>query len=228
MPSLTTVTTLPPSLTNPRKRTSSFFEPAPRKASRMTLRRTESFLSLSDCNDENQTESGSFLYLTSSPSHHVVPYNRSLLHYKEQRERNKLGRNRTEFTIAPAHPNAPLPKRATRVPPPKPQPALSSSRTTSPLAPTQKLLSPRPIFPRSKREPDLYRVALKARMRSSPEGEKMLRMGPRLAIAILSATKELEKIVSAHADDDVVMTDDMDCNSWGIGFGRDMVVTCSA
>ncbi|KIK92185.1 hypothetical protein PAXRUDRAFT_58810, partial [Paxillus rubicundulus Ve08.2h10] len=184
--------------------TSSFFEPAPRKASRMTLRRTESFLSLSDYNDENRVESGSFLYLTSSPSHHVVPYNRSLLHYKEQRERNKLARNRTEFTIAPAHPNTSLPKRAPRVPP-KPQLALSSSRTTSPLAPTRKLLPPRPIFPRSKREPDLYRVALKARMRSSPEGEKMLRMGPRLAITILSATKELEKIVSAHADDDIVM-----------------------
>ncbi|KAF9223889.1 hypothetical protein BS17DRAFT_671194, partial [Gyrodon lividus] len=183
------------------KRTSSFFEPVPRKTSRMTLRRTESFLSLSDSNDENQTVSGSFLHLTSSPSPYVLPYNRTLLHYKEQRERNKSGRKRPEFTITPPPTIAPLAKRTTRAPP-KPQSAVPSSRTTSPLAPTQKLRTPRASFPRSKPEPDLYRVALKTRMRSSPEGEKILRMGPRLAIAILSATRELERIVSSHNDDD--------------------------
>lgn len=39
-------------------------------------------------------------------------------------------------------------------------------------------------------------------MAHSPEGEKILRMGPRLAVAMLTATRELERIVSAAADDD--------------------------
>ncbi|KIJ67032.1 hypothetical protein HYDPIDRAFT_174300 [Hydnomerulius pinastri MD-312] len=202
MPSLSATTCT--QSTNPRKRTSSFSEPVPRKTSRMTLRRTESFLSLSDYHDENQTESGSFLYLTPSPSPHVVPYNRTLLYYKEQRERHKLGRNRPEFTLSPSPTKAPLPKRATRMS--KPHSAVPSLRTTSPLAPQRKLLPPRASFPRSKPEPDLYRVAIKANMRSSPEGEKILRMGPRLAVSILSATRELERIVSAHEDDDITMS----------------------
>lgn len=65
-------------------------------------------------------------------------------------------------------------------------------------------------------------------MRSSPEGEKILRMGPRLAIAILSATRELERIVSAHEDDDVMMGDETEPTTrWGLG--RDMVaVSCGA
>jgi hypothetical protein len=68
-------------------------------------------------------------------------------------------------------------------------------------------------------------------MRSSPEGEKILGMGPRLAIAILSATRELELIVSAHEDDDVMMGDETEPTTrsarWGLG--RDMVaVACAA
>ncbi|KAF9234235.1 hypothetical protein BU15DRAFT_79256 [Melanogaster broomeanus] len=206
MPSLT-ATALAHSPTIPLKRTSSFFEPVPRKTSRMTLRRTESFLSLSDYNDENQPVSGSFLYLTSSPSPHAVPYNRTLLYYKEQRERNKLGRKRPEFTIASGSSKAQLSKHTTH---------LQLGNCFHPDHP----------FPRSKPEPDLYRVALKARMRSSPEGEKILRMGPRLAITILSATRELERIVSAQEDD--MMMDDTDYDHWGIGHGHDMGVACAA
>jgi hypothetical protein len=53
-------------------------------------------------------------------------------------------------------------------------------------------------------------------------------MGPRLAITILSATRELERIVSAQEDDDIIMTDDTDCNSWGVGHRHDMVIACAA
>ncbi|KAN0093399.1 hypothetical protein V8E55_004183 [Tylopilus felleus] len=210
-------------------RTTSFFEPLPRKTSRTMLYRTESFLSLSDYSDEGHSEGGSFLHMTSTPtptptpSPRLAPLHYSRLHYKVQRERDttKLGRKRAEFTIAPtSSPSGTSPsKRGSRVAPkPQSQPAVPHLRTTSPLAPARKLLSPRATFPRSKPEPDLYRMALETRMRSSPEGEKILRMGPRLAIAILSATKELERIVSAHEDDDVMMGDETEPttrSAWG-------------
>jgi len=49
-------------------------------------------------------------------------------------------------------------------------------------------------------------------MRSSPEGQKILHMGPRLALSIIDATKELERIVADQErerdrDNDVVMSD---------------------
>ncbi|KAH7884484.1 hypothetical protein F5I97DRAFT_1459366 [Phlebopus sp. FC_14] len=211
----------------PRKRTSSFSEPVQRKTSRTMLRRTESFLSLSDYNDDDeQSESGSFLHMTPP---HVVPYNRTLLHYKEQRERRKLGRTRPEFTIAPP-PNKPLPKPTTRSLSMASTPAsvVVKLRTTSPLAPTRQLLPPRPSFPRSKPEPDLYRQAIKANMRSSPDGRNILRMGPHLAVSILSATRELERIVSAHEDEDVAMADDNQGVPWVLMRGQDMVIDCRA
>ena len=37
-------------------------------------------------------------------------------------------------------------------------------------------------------------------MRMSPEGQKILHMGPRLAFSIYNATKELEKIVASQRD----------------------------
>ncbi|KAH0832887.1 hypothetical protein J3R83DRAFT_11839 [Lanmaoa asiatica] len=235
MPSCPVVPPLSFPSPNPRKRTSSFFEPLPRKTSRTMLRRTESFLSLSDYNDERHSEGGSFLHMTStpSPSPRIAPLNRGF-HYEVRRETTKPGRKRAQFTIAPdpSPPGTPIPKRGTRVvPKQQSQPAVPHVRTTSPLAPTRKLLPPRASFPRSKPEPNLYRVALKGRMRSSPEGEKILRMGPRLAIAILSATRELERIVSAHEDDDVMMGDETEPTPrsarWGLE--RDMVaVPCGA
>ena len=202
------------------------------------LRRTESFLSLSDYNDESQFEGGSFLHMTSTPPPPLPPLpsprialpSRARLPYREQRETTKLGRKRAEFTIAPTSSpsGTSIPKRGSRVAPkPQSQSAAHHIRTTSPLAPTRKLLPPRAAFPRSKPEPDLYRVALKGRMRSSPEGEQILRMGPRLAIAILSATRELERIVSSHEDDDVMMGDETEPTRWGLG--RDMLaVPCGA
>ena len=205
------------------------------------LSRTESFLCLSDLNDESQYEGGSFLHMTSTPTRpptpmpsRLAPLSRTRPYYREQQQTMKLGRKRAMFTITP--PASPTGtsflKRGTRVAPnPQPQPTVHHIRTTSPLAPTRKLLPPRATFPRSKPEPDLYRTALKGRMRSSPEGEQILRMGPRLAISILSATRELEQIVSAHEDDDVTMGDDTEPTvrpeTWGLG--RDMVaVPCGA
>lgn len=238
MPSRSSIPPLLSSPSNPRKRTTSFSDPLPRKTSRTMLRRTESFLSLSDYNDESHFEGGSFLHMTSSPSapSRTAPLSHARLHYKEQRERDatKLGRKRPEFTIAPPSSSSATSasKRSSRAAPQsQPQSAVPNVRTTSPLSPKRKMLPPRASFPRSKPEPDLYRVALKGRMRSSPEGEKILRMGPRLAIAILSATRDLERIVSAHEDDDVTMGDDteptMRSAAWGLG--RDLVaVPCGA
>lgn len=82
-------------------------------------------------------------------------------------------------------------------------------RSSSPLSPTRTALPGRPVFPRSKAEPDLYRKAIITRMRCSPEGRKILHMGPRLALSIMTATKELERIVADQheKDGDVVMAD---------------------
>ncbi|KAG8213454.1 hypothetical protein J3R82DRAFT_11971 [Butyriboletus roseoflavus] len=237
MPSCPVVPPLPSPSPNPRKRTTSFSEPISRKTSRTMLRRTESFLSLSDYNDESDSETGSFLHMTSAPptSPRVAPLHRARAHYAEQRAATKLGRKRAEFTIgvpATSPSGTPVPKRGTRVVPSSlSPPAVPRLRMTSPLAPTRKSLPPRASFPQSKPEPNLYRTALKGRMRSSSEGEKILRMGPRLAIAILSATKELERIVSAHEDDDVMMGDEAESTTrsarWGLG--QEMVaVRCGA
>ncbi|KAJ7056704.1 hypothetical protein C8F01DRAFT_1257357 [Mycena amicta] len=48
---------------------------------------------------------------------------------------------------------------------------------------------------------DLHRRALTACMRESPEGEKILRMGARLAVEIMSATKELERLCGSAEND---------------------------
>jgi hypothetical protein len=87
-------------------------------------------------------------------------------------------------------------------------------RTSSPLSPLRTVLPGRPVFPRSKQEPDLYRVAIKSHMRSSPEGQKILHMGPRLALSMITATKDLERIVADQErergrdrDNDVIMSD---------------------
>ena len=46
-------------------------------------------------------------------------------------------------------------------------------------------------------------------MRCTPEGQKILYMGPRLAILILNATQELERMVAMYSqrdlDGDVIM-----------------------
>jgi len=193
-----TITVPPP--VNSRKRTSSFSQSNPSKSARMTLHRTASFLSLSDYDGD------AYLSYKSGPSScstyakfqpPTVPYQRSLYHYKEQRDRRKalINRSRPEFTITPPSTKQPIKS----VPKPQVPPKQTTGpRTSSPLSPNKTLLPPRASFPRSKPEPDLYRIAIRARMRGSPEGAKILRMGPRMAVSILAATRELELLVSTH------------------------------
>lgn len=176
----------------------------------MSLRRTASFLSLSDYegDEDSSLQSGPSSYaIYAKVQPPVVPYNRTLYHYKEQRERRKavLNRSRPEFTIAPISTKQPAKSKARQ-----PTNLMPGLRTSSPLSPTQKLLPPRASFPRSKPEPDLYRIAIRARMRCSPEGAKILRMGPRMAVSILAATRDLEMLVSTqelNSNDDWEMID---------------------
>ncbi|KAG1887364.1 hypothetical protein F4604DRAFT_1917181 [Suillus subluteus] len=214
---MSTLKVITPSFTA-NTRTSSFSQPYPSQSSRMSLRRTASFLSLSDYDGDEDTslQSGPFshsIYAKTQPP--VVPYNRTLYHYKEQRERRKaaLSRNRPEFTIAPPSTKQPA-KQTLQLPKPHlPHKQSAGLRTSSPLSPTQKLLPPRASFPRSKPEPDLYRIAIRTRMRCSPEGAKILRMGPRMAVSILAATRDLEMLVSTQ---DMNYSDDwemLDCSA---------------
>jgi len=66
-------------------------------------------------------------------------------------------------------------------------------------------------------------------MRCSPEGQKILSMGPRLAVSILTATRELEQIVASaiDADNDYTMADGTFNKSW-IGEQDWEMVDCSA
>jgi hypothetical protein len=74
-------------------------------------------------------------------------------------------------------------------------------------------------------------------MRCSPEGQKILGMGARLAVSILTATRELERIVAQQSGMDVdkedVMMMDATCppplaNSWVLVPGEDWeMVDCS-
>ncbi|KAH7912789.1 hypothetical protein BJ138DRAFT_730574 [Hygrophoropsis aurantiaca] len=209
-----------------RKRSSSFTDsnPAPRKLGRtMTLRRTASYLSLADYQGDAVAHSTSSYFAPKSSQ--SVPYSRTLHYYKEQRERRKdlLSRGRPEFTLAPQT-SKQHPKPHTSSATPRVNTASTSSfRTSSPLAPSRKLLPPRASFPRSKPEPDLYRVAIRTRMRGSPMGEKILLMGPRSAMSVLSATRELERLVSAcsDADYDISMSDGTGGSSWIVLSGDD-------
>ncbi|KAG6901608.1 hypothetical protein C0995_010017 [Termitomyces sp. Mi166 len=106
-------------------------------------------------------------------------------------------RSLTRTTVRQA--TKPVPKSPLPLPPPHPTP---SPRQSSPLSPARTPLPSRPLFPRSRPEPDLYRKALKTSMKGSPEGQKILRMGPHLAVSMMSATMELERIVARAASDD--------------------------
>lgn len=95
------------------------------------------------------------------------------------------------------------------VPPTPPLPSCIIVATPSPVAPKPKstkrspkrFLPPRERYPSSRPEPDLYRQALVARMRASPEGAQILRMGAHAAVTMLNATRELEALVAGVDDD---------------------------
>ncbi|KAJ3554540.1 hypothetical protein NM688_g3055 [Phlebia brevispora] len=173
----------------------SFSTPQSAKSSR-SLRRSGSYLSLADMQSCKAGTSASHM------SDHVSPYTRPPRHHKERRRSTSRPCN-DQITIHIQ------PSRASPSPKP-PQYTMSTAfRTTSPLAPTRSILPPRANFPKSKPEPDLYRVAITTRMRMSSEGQKILHMGPRLALSIYDATKELERIVASQRDmeGDIIMTD---------------------
>ena len=205
----------------------------PRLASNMgALHRTESFICLSE---------GTLSATVSKPSVRdytkpTVPYHRSLQYYKEQRQRQKAQLNRSVEPITIRIRSDPPRLPTVRHTPPQlskpvtpsetpssnvPKPIIkapsiptvaSTPRQSSPLAPTRSWLPGRPVFPRSKAEPDLYRKALTACLKRSPEGQQFLRMTKKFATSVMAATKELERIVAAQTQkeketQDVVMKD---------------------
>ncbi|KAJ8085349.1 hypothetical protein PM082_011011 [Marasmius tenuissimus] len=134
-------------------------------------------------------------------------YKRTLRHYKEQRDLS----NRHKQPAAAASmkssssPSSPqfstlslTPHQATVHMPHAP-------KTSSPLSPTSSYSH----YSNSnsncsyngcrrstkKPEPDLYKQAIITRMRCNPEGARILHMGPRLALSIMEATKDLERLV---------------------------------
>ncbi|KII89664.1 hypothetical protein PLICRDRAFT_39792 [Plicaturopsis crispa FD-325 SS-3] len=199
----------------------------------MGLRRTESFIQLPGL--QNEPTSFPRTSIDTKDCLSPIPYHRTLRYYKDQRERCKRNLDRTRcesfitFTSSPPSRRLAPPKPT----PPQSQSAMAHCRATSPLTPNQKTLPPRPTFPRSKPAPDLYRVAITTRMRDSPEGRKILHMGPRLALSILTATRELERIVAARqkreAEAEVSMADGVLSNSWVVVPGEDWeMVDCGA
>ncbi|KAF9468179.1 hypothetical protein BDZ94DRAFT_1247380 [Collybia nuda] len=252
-----------------RKRTSSFSfpgqsttsplapSPRPAKAPRLSpnnmgLRRTESYLTLTDFSPARPTSPP-----PSRDQSVILPHYRSLRFYKEQRERSKANSNRSLEPITirirqeqrPSRPtvrHAPQSSKPTKVsiisfkapaptPPVGPPTINTPPRKSSPLAPTRTTLPGRPVFPRSKAEPNLHRKAVTTCMKATPEGQKILRMGPRLAVSIMSATKDLEQIVAAQGDrekelQDVTMADASPIltKSWVVVPGEDWeMVDCT-
>ncbi|KAJ3866732.1 hypothetical protein EV359DRAFT_79282 [Lentinula novae-zelandiae] len=207
----------------PRKRTTSFCcsstgstfsaDPRPTKTARTamgSLRRTESFLCLRDM-QKKSSASSSTTATTDRRSrdrerHKTVDYNAYIA----------AAAKSSSSPPPPAAASPSTPQRATLIPSLQ-YPYNCTYRCSSPLSPHRTALPGRPIFPKSKTEPDLYKKAIISRMRCSPEGQRILHMGPKLAFSIMTATKELERIVAAQeADNDVPMSDASPTlgNSW--------------
>lgn len=180
----------------------SFATPNSHRASNLprsgsSLRRSGSFISLTDLQGAN------------SPLL-ISPYADSMNRFIDTHEK----RFRLSYETAPRRATQPSPapiKCAARERDPY------HTRTSSPLTPAPQSPPPRQSFPRSKGEPDLYKVAITTRMRSSREGQQILQMGSHLAVQIMNATRELEGIVAAQQRDgdvDVVMGDVHLSSSW--------------
>lgn len=215
---------------------SSPFSPNPRpsKVPRITkqmgsLRRTETYICLSTNSDSTTTKA---TQPKKSFTPKGIPHNRTLQYYKDQRQRQKAQLNRSvepiTIRIITEPRSQPPTVRHTPSQPPKPSrgsqptvgkpiiklPLLSTTpfpRQSSPLAPKRSSLPDRPVFPRSKPEPDLYRKALTSCLKRSPEGQQFLRMSKKLTSSVMNATMELERIVAAQTQreetQDVVMAD---------------------
>ncbi|KAK0469875.1 uncharacterized protein EV420DRAFT_1497233 [Desarmillaria tabescens] len=95
----------------------------------------------------------------------------------------------------------------------------SAPRVSSPLCPSRRpsfiFTSSTPRPRKGKCEPDLHRIAIQTCMRSTSEGQKILAMGPRLAMNIVYATRELERMVKERGleifdkriEEDITMVD---------------------
>ncbi|RDB25557.1 hypothetical protein Hypma_006385 [Hypsizygus marmoreus] len=209
-----------------------------------SLRRTESYITFADIKTSSQSQSQRKAPIPAPvvPYKQSLQYQKD---QRDARRRGLHSQTQTNRSVEPttirirtdAHPvtrppfqqilpsanSKPTPHRPTTptLRKPKPLHALPSvftpPRQSSPLAPTRAFRPSRPVFPRSKPEPDLYRKALRACMKGTPEGRKMLKMGPRLAMQIEKATQDLEMIIAQQVerekerereeDLDVVMAD---------------------
>ncbi|KAF9266363.1 hypothetical protein L218DRAFT_64055 [Marasmius fiardii PR-910] len=143
-----------------------------------------------------------------NPKPSIPSYNRTLRHYKEQRDlsnrhkQRKLSSNTTETTPADnaSPPPSPRPQYASlsQTLPPATIHMPHTPRTSSPLSPaSSSYQAPNYKYRRStkKSQPDLYKQAIFTRMRCTPEGARILHMGPRLALSIMEATRDLERLV---------------------------------
>lgn len=185
LPSSTTLElTLP---ATPRKRTISFCAPRPNKGPRTStsLRRTSSYRSLPDRLPESASHAGTSGACSAQVS-------RSLRTHKDSYMTTTTAiRNEVAHLPIPSSSSSSLSLGP-----------FHGTRLTSPLAPVQRVLPARRIFPRSKREPDLYRTAITACMRETPQGQRFLYMGARLTASIFAATQALEHIVASQTDEE--------------------------
>ena len=235
-------------------RHSPFFVPSPRlavnyKNRRLSAHRCASFPhkqssgpplklreSMSSCSDPRRSQSpsplrrsGSFLSLSelSGPCPRIDPYV-SVHGFIDNREKPFKTLSRSSSSSASSKP----PQKATKPETPCSYYHAHSPKTPSPLSGHHQTTETyRPSFPRSKPQPDLYKLAITAHMRSSfqvnQEREIALeqqrrqqidagfRIGSPLAVSIMNATRDLEVLVASHqqqqqqrdADGDVPMSD---------------------
>ncbi|TFK35572.1 hypothetical protein BDQ12DRAFT_313250 [Crucibulum laeve] len=218
------------------------------------LRRSETLMYFPSTQKTPVASTSSLTQGSSSTS--KAPRTQSLQAYKEERLRQKALTNPTIYaprshaqgsssssstttTTAPALPSmAPagsyIAGRKPLAPPPVllPVHTQTTARTNSPLSPHRAALPGRPIYPRSKHEPNLYRKAITTCIKRKPGGEQILKVGVRKALGpaagvgaglsgsvsvsvagisgVRSATIELEKLVAAtkrREDRDVLMAD---------------------
>lgn len=185
----------------------------------MPLCRTESYICLSTATSPSLS-----VVSANGSCRPSVPYQQSLQFYAQQRHRQKpAGQNMEPITIKTrlerkfSQPAPASSRSLTRTPslfdvtvsdaesnpPPFRIPAFC--RASSPLSPQRRLLSGRPVFPKSIPDPDLYRLALMRCLQYSFQGRKFSQMGPQPAPSVLAATQDLERIV---AEENTIASED--------------------
>ncbi|KAG7451083.1 uncharacterized protein BT62DRAFT_926732 [Guyanagaster necrorhizus] len=197
-------------------------EPPYKKQCRKTpmsgLRRTHSFLSLTDLPQQQQDQQQS-PYLPQSRGRCCE---RKMSISPAGRDFRACLETSIASSLAPiSHPYSGIQQSQSSSPESIPSSSYytSAPRVSSPLRPSR---PPSFIFTSSttpprkgKCEPDLHRIAIQACMRSTSDGLKVLTMGPRLAMSIVHATRELERMVTERGleifdnrqEEDIIMTD---------------------